>query len=64
MLVADCWRHGAMGGVIGLDYHAIDIIFNRTEYEISPDHFKGLMLFGREATPILNERFSKDGKKR
>lgn len=52
------WRYGPMGGVFGLDYTAIDVVFRYRKIEVTPAQFAGLQVMERAVLPILNEKTS------
>lgn len=56
MQVQTQWRVGAMGGILGLDYVAIDVFVKYLRLEVSPDTFAGLQVMERAAVPLLNKK--------
>lgn len=55
LLVQTQWRTGSMGGVIGLDYTAIDSAVRFAEMDVTPEMFKGLRVMESSAVNALNE---------
>lgn len=53
------WRYGALGGVIGLDYSALDVMFRYRNMEVTPELFEGVQVMERAALPVLNAKESK-----
>lgn len=50
------WRYGAMGGYLGLDYSAIDVMIRYRQMDVTPEMFEGMQLMERTAIPILNKK--------
>lgn len=48
------WRVAPMGGVIGLDYSAIDVLLRRMGIDTTPDTFAGLQVMESAAVTELN----------
>ncbi len=44
-----------MGGVIGLDYVAVDAAVHMADIDMTPDMFDGLRIMESAATSVLNK---------
>jgi hypothetical protein len=56
MLNDRAWQFTGMGELIGLDYKAADVIWNRSGIKLTPDQFRLLMLFEQTVTTELRKR--------
>jgi hypothetical protein len=59
MLDGCAWQYTGMGELIGLDYSAADVIWNRTGVKLTPGTFRGVMLFSRTVATELNKKKEK-----
>lgn len=50
------WRFGAMGGLTGLDYPAIDVAVKFLAIDVSPAMFEGLQIMERVIVSEMNNR--------
>jgi len=53
------WRVGGMGGLIGLDYPAVDVVINRLDLKVDAECFAGLQIMEREIVREFNRGDSK-----
>lgn len=54
--MATQWRVAPMGGVIGFDYNALDVVIRRCEVECTPEMFDDLQAMERAALAVMNEK--------
>lgn len=47
LCVCSQWRSGPMGGALGLDYAAVDVVIRRRALEVTPEQFQGLQIMER-----------------
>jgi len=50
------FRYAGMGGPIGFDACAVDVVLNRREMALEPDQFAALLEMGEAAAVELNRR--------
>lgn len=55
LLVQTQWRTGSMGGVIGLDYDAVESGARLAKVDVTPEMFEGLRIMESSAVNALNE---------
>lgn len=52
--VATQWRTQPMGGLLGLDYGAVDVCLRRLGLEVTPEEWRGLQVMERAAVGAAN----------
>ena len=53
------WRTGSMGGLIGLDYNAVDVVLRRRHFSDSPVLFEQLQLMEQTTLEAWKKRTPK-----
>ncbi|MCK9621990.1 MAG: hypothetical protein M0R47_15830 [Methylobacter sp.] len=59
VLEGSAWKYTGMGDLIGLDVQAAKIIWDYLQTEITPDIFRGIMLFTNTVTQERGKQRSK-----
>jgi hypothetical protein len=59
MLDGCAWQYTGLGEMIGLDYKAADVIWNRADVTLDAESFRGVMLFSRTVVTELKKQRKK-----
>ena len=54
LAVCTQWRFGGMGGLLGLDYPAVDVAVRYLELTVGPDSFAGLQVMEQTVVSELS----------